>query len=146
MVNQNYSEIRNAAARLAWVLSGEIKNINARNSVFLADKVNLVGEAVNYLLSIACDDWSEIKGTTAEIDALGLSSIICDFDEYGVGDRWHSFIKMVADEEGCAVPCAKEHDPLPTVSKELFISIGIDLGYLSRQKKLIGNSKWVVLD
>lgn len=143
---KNYSEIRNAAARLAWVLSRELQHINARNSVFLAGKVNLVGEAVNYLLSIVCDDWSEIKGTTAEIDALGLSSIICDFDECGVGNRWHSFIKMVADEEGCAVPDVKEYVPLPTLTKESFTAIGIHLGYLGHQKKVFGNSKWVVLD
>lgn len=144
-MNENHSEIRNTAAKLAWALSREIKVINARNSVFLADKISLIGEAVEYLLSVVCDDWSQINGMTNEIHNLGLSSIICEFEKDNVSNLWHNFIKIVADEEGCDIP-NKKHIPLPTVSKDLFITIGLDLGYLGRHKKILGESKWVVVD
>lgn len=138
---QQYQEIRQEAASLAWLLSGEVKKIDGVNAIFVADRIKAVGEAINYLLAIACDDWSNVSGFCAEIEDLGLPAFLNELDST-VTSRWSLWVHKVAKAEGKGAPVAKKAKPVSRQCKESYIMNGLELGYLRTKRGILNRGKY----
>lgn len=141
--NQQHQEIRQEAVSLAWLLSGEIKSIDAVNAIFVADRIKSVGEAINYLLAIACDDWSNVTGFCAEIESLSLPAFLSELDD-NTGARWNSFVHKVAKAEGKGAPLAKSVKPTSKLCRESYIMNGLELGHLKQKVGLLNRERYFI--
>ncbi|ELU9701954.1 hypothetical protein SEZ29_004453 [Escherichia coli] len=143
MEHENHKEIRKEAARLAWVLSHELKCVDASNGAYIEERVKLIGEGISYLLAVAVDDWVNITGTCREIEQLNFPAIMPYLEERP-RYLWSAFCEKVAKEEGCNPPVCKIFDIKQELTKNDYKTLGIRLGYLKFKRSFWGESKAIL--
>lgn len=146
-MTKEHPDLRNNAIMLAWAISKDLKNITPSAFIESVWVWKQLGDAVEYLLSFACDDWSEIKGTCQELESKDFPACLPYLDPaFQVHERWRGFVKAVAEAEGVTRVVTKDQLPedarkkfIPYVTKEQYAANGYEKGFLQRKKQLFGS-------
>ncbi len=142
-MTKNHPDLRHDAMMLAWAISKELKNISPSDFIESVCFWKQLGDAVEYLLSFACDDWPEIEGTCQELESKEFPACLPYLNPaLQINKRWQEFVKGVAEAEGVAEVATKDQLPddarkkfIPHVSKEQYAAIGHENEFLQNKKQ-----------
>jgi hypothetical protein len=140
-MTKSYPDLRHDAMMLAWAISTELKNIRPDDFIESAWAWKQLGDGIQYLLSFACDDWSEIEGTCQELESKDFPACFPSLDSaFQIHKKWQNFVKKVSKAEGVDALTTKDMLPseereklIPNLSREQFASAGYRNGYLKRK-------------